>query len=158
MDDGIRAIELSETQRAALAVLSDALIPPDEDFPSATAVDPSGRFIARAMTLIPRQAGLVALLLDSVDVTKPQAELHRLEREVPEAFEALLSLVFGTYFTNRKVWKRIGYPGRRPTPPYPDEADYFLAGNILAPVLERGPFFRPTIPSRPKDSHDGDTS
>lgn len=43
-----------------------------------------------------------------------------------------------------RVWRRLGYPGRKPTPVLDDEADFYLDGGLLEPVIARGPIYRPT--------------
>lgn len=136
----------SESQLTKLGALADALLPgdPENEFRSASELDPKGRILARSIPLIPRQSASVAQMLDRVDVSDPVAALTAIQEGEPEAFSALLTLVFGTYLTNRKIWKRMGYPGRRPMPTYPDEFDYFLADGLLDPVVQRGAFYRPT--------------
>jgi hypothetical protein len=42
---------------------------------------------------------------------------------------------------NPKVRKRLRYPGQKASPPYPDEADYYLRDGLLDPVIERGPIY-----------------
>lgn len=127
---------------ARLAAFADALLPAEDELPSATQADPSQRFLTRAIALVPHQAALVAAWLATADASDPEAELRRLELEAPFTFEALANVVFGAHLANRKIWKRIGYPGRRPRPPYADEADSFLEDGILDAVVERGPFLR----------------
>jgi hypothetical protein len=43
--------------------------------------------------------------------------------EMTEAFQALALAVSGAYYMNLKVRKRIGYPGQKSDPPFPDEAE-----------------------------------
>ena len=59
--------------------------------------------------------------------------------EQPETFSALHLIVVGAYLINRRVWRRIGYPGRKPTPLLDDEADFYLEGSGLERVIARGP-------------------
>ena len=47
-------------------------------------------------------------------------EVERLYEQERSAFEALALAVSGAYFMNLKVRKRIGYPGQKSNPPFPD--------------------------------------
>src|SRR5205823_14248935 len=75
----------------------------------------------------------------------------RLRETDAEAFAALAEIVSGAYYMNVKVRKRIGYPGQKSNPPFPDEADYYLEG--LFPEREE-PFPEPvaTAPHRKRAS------
>jgi hypothetical protein len=59
--------------------------------------------------------------LDTFDV----AALHE---EDPDAFAALAEIVSDAHYMNLKIRKRVRYPGQKSTPPYPDEAEYYLEG------------------------------
>ena len=57
----------------------------------------------------------------------------------------LSTVVVGGYYLSPKVRKRIGYPGQKRNPPYPDEADYYLDdGKLLDPVRAMKSIYRPT--------------
>jgi choline dehydrogenase-like flavoprotein len=104
-----------------LAALADALIPAAGELPSASEADPSGKWLDRALAARPDLATGFDRALGADDVAA-------LVEEDPEAFEALALIVSGAYYMNLKVRKRIGYPGQKSAPPYPDEADYYLEG------------------------------
>jgi choline dehydrogenase-like flavoprotein len=117
---------------ARLAALADALIPAAGDLPSASAADPSGKWLARALAARPDLAPAFERALGAEDV-EALVDADR------EAFEALALVVSGAYYMNLKVRKRIGYPGQKSSPPYPDEADFYLEGLIPdreEPLLE----------------------
>jgi hypothetical protein len=120
-----------------LAALADALIPAAGDLPSASDADPSGKWLDRALTARPDLARAFERALEADD-------LEALAQADPEVFEALALVVSGAYYMNLKVRKRIGYPGQKSSPTYPDEADYYLAGDIVGPVVRRGQAYRPT--------------
>jgi choline dehydrogenase-like flavoprotein len=118
-----------------LAALADALIPAAGELPSASGADPSGKWLDRALAARPDLASAFERALDADD-------LETLAEADPEAFEALAVLVSGAYYMNLKVRKRIGYPGQKSSPPYPDEADYYLDGLLPEreePLPERSP-------------------
>jgi choline dehydrogenase-like flavoprotein len=118
-----------------LAALADALIPAGGGMPSASEADGTGKWIDRALAARPDLAPSFerALEADGVD---------QLQRDDPEAFAALAELVSGAYYMNVKVRKRIGYPGQKSNPPFPDEADFYLEGLLPEreePLPERRP-------------------
>ncbi len=118
-----------------LPALADALIPAAGEMPSASEADPSGKWIERALAARTDLAPQFERALGTRDV-------ETLQEEDPEAFAALAELVSGAYYMNLKIRKRIGYPGQKSTPPYPDEAEYYLEGLLpeqARPLPERRP-------------------
>jgi choline dehydrogenase-like flavoprotein len=128
---------------ARVARLADELIPAGDGLPSASEADPSGKWLARALAARPDLVPAFERALDA-------AGARALEAEDPEAFVALTTIVAGAYTMNVKVRKRIGYPGQKPTPPFPDEADYYIEG--LLPELPPAPEPVPHRPPRPASS------
>jgi choline dehydrogenase-like flavoprotein len=121
-----------------LAALADALIPAAGELPSASDADPSGKWLDRALAARPDLAPAFERALGTEDV-------ETLAEADPEAFQALALLVSGAYYMNLKVRKRIGYPGQKSSPPYPDEAEYYLEGLLPEreePLPERSPSAR----------------
>ncbi len=112
--------------------------------PSYTEVDRSGRFLTRALQALPHLAPRALQAADGLGDADPREYLTRLQQEQPDTFEALHLILVGAYLINRRVWKRIGYPGRKARPVLDDEADFYLEGGLLDPVVARGPIFRPT--------------
>jgi choline dehydrogenase-like flavoprotein len=104
-----------------LAALADALIPGEGGMPSASEADPSGKWLERALAARPDLAAPFERALAAVDV-------GALAADDPEALSALAHIVSGAYYMNVKVRKRIGYPGQKSNPPFPDEVDYYLEG------------------------------
>jgi choline dehydrogenase-like flavoprotein len=116
-----------------LARLADALIPARDGLPSASEADPNGKWIERALAARPDLAPAFERALGALDV-------RRLREDDAEAFAALAELVSGAYYMNVKVRKRIGYPGQKSNPPFPDEAEYYLEGLLperTEPLPER---------------------
>ena len=134
----------SEAQAAALRRLGDALAPNSATMPSFSEADKSGRFLTRAFEALPDHGPLALAAADGFGDGEPGVYLERLSSEQPETFAALHLILVGAYLINRRVWKRLGYPGRRPVPVLDDEADFYLEGSGLDRVIARGPIYRAT--------------
>lgn len=132
----------TDLERRTLGALADALIPASERMPSATQANVPGTWLDRTLRACPDLAGTLRPLLRVAAGREPAAEARRLAAEDPAGFEALALAVTGAYTMNPKVRKLIGYPGQKANPPYPDEAEHFLADGILDPVIRRGPIGR----------------
>ena len=106
----------SADQTARLRRLGDVLAPASETMPSFSEADKSGRFLLRAFEALPHLAPLAIAAADALGDSEPREYSERLSVERPEMFSALHSTVVGAYLINRRVWKRLRYPGasRRP--------------------------------------------
>jgi choline dehydrogenase-like flavoprotein len=129
-----------------VAELADALIPAEGNLPSASEADATGKWLERAFAVRPDLAPAFERALDGIGVPE-------LETADPEAFAALTTLIAGAYYMNVKVRKRIGYPGQKASPPYPDEADYYIEGLLPDPPPEPEPIAQE--PARPAVSPEG---
>jgi len=128
-----------------LAALADVLLPPADGVPAASEVDVHGKWIDRALRARPDlEPELLRVLDGGGEGESPEAWLARLRSEDAAASETLVLLVTGAYYMHPKVRKLIGYPGQKPTPEYPDEAEYYLRDGLLDPVVARGSIYRPT--------------
>jgi choline dehydrogenase-like flavoprotein len=127
-----------------LAPLADALIPAAGGMPSASEADATGKWTERALAARPDLAAGFARALEAADV-------ESLQKEDPEAFAALAEIVSGAYYMNVKVRKKIGYPGQKSNPPFPDEAEYYLEG-LLPEREEPLPERTPAAPRTKTDS------
>ncbi|MCC6223505.1 MAG: hypothetical protein IT201_08450 [Thermoleophilia bacterium] len=136
--------ELTSSQRSALSVLADVLVPAHDGLPAASEADAGGKWLARVLAARPDLEAELVRVLAGAAGREPAAELRRLEREDRTGFETLALVVTSSYFLSPKVRRRIGYPGQVASPPYPDESDYHLRDGLLDPVLERGSIYRPT--------------
>ena len=134
----------TEQQTAVLRRLGDALAPASEAMPSFSEADKSGRFLIGAFEALPHLGPHALKAADALGDRPPKEYLERLSSDEPETFSALHLILVGAYLINRRVWKRLGYPGRKPTPILDDEADHYLEGGLLDSVIARGPTFRPT--------------
>jgi choline dehydrogenase-like flavoprotein len=127
-----------------LPPLADALIPAVHDMPSSSEADATGKWTERALAARPDLAADFARALGAADV-------ESLQKDDAEAFAALAEIVSGAYYMNVKVRKRIGYPGQKSNPPFPDEAEYYLEG-LLPKREEPLPDPKPTAPRSNKGS------
>jgi choline dehydrogenase-like flavoprotein len=128
-----------------LAALADALVPAADGMPSASEADATGKWTKRALEARPD-------LVPAFERALGAGDLQRLAGDDPEAFSALTDIVTGAYYMNVKVRKRIGYPGQKSNPPFPDEADYYLEG-LLPPREEPLPDPVQVAPRPQRDVH-----
>lgn len=144
MSAATSAVVVSECQRETLAGLADVLVPAAEGMPAASEAGVAGRWLDRVLRARPDLGPELVRVLAEAEGRAPVAEIRRLQEEDEAGFGVLALVVTGGYYLNPKVRKLIGYPGQKPNPPYPDEADYYLSDGLLDPVLARGPIYRPT--------------
>ncbi len=142
---------LNADQRRALGALADLLIPRTDAMPSASEVDVETKWIDRALAVRGDLTDSLTGVLDRAGTDDPARELARLERDDAETLDSVKLLVSGAYYMSPRVRKLLGYPGQTQHPILPDEAEYYLEGDLLAPVLARGTIYRPT-PSNPQEA------
>jgi choline dehydrogenase-like flavoprotein len=121
---------LSAEARAAFAALADELIPGTDEMPKPSEIGAQERWLDRALAARPDLAAPLERALAAGRDARSIAE------EDKDAFGAVAALAEGAYYMHPRVRKRIGYPGQKPTPPAPDEAEYYLEG-LLDPLLAR---------------------
>jgi hypothetical protein len=148
---------LDPDQRRVLGALADVLIPRSETMPSATDVDVETKWIDRALAVRSDLVGTLAGVLDRAATSDPAAELARLERDDAETLESVQLLVAGAYYMSPRVRKLLGYPGQSQRPILPDEADHYLEGDLLAPVVARGKAYR-SLPTSTGNGAASDTT
>jgi hypothetical protein len=155
----VTAIVLPSDQQAAiLRRLGDTLAPANGGLPSFSEADRSGRFLRRAFERLPHLGPLALAAADGLGDAEPLDYVQRLAEEQPQTFSALHLILVGAYLINRRVWRRLDYPGRKPLPLLEDEADFYLEGDLLKQVIARGPIYRPAPPNgRESGTQDGGT-
>jgi hypothetical protein len=134
--------------RRTLAALADVLIPAADGMPAASEAGAAGEWLDEVLRVRGDLEAPLHSLLDRARGVDPAAEVERLEREEPDAFEALATAVAGAYFLNPEVRALIGYPGQQRRPIEPEDPPDYEQDGLLASVVERGPIFRPTPESR----------
>jgi len=136
------ALDFDREERAVLAGLADALIPAGEGMPAASAAGVAGGGLDRVLQARPDLAAEVKRVLAAARGRDPAAALSELRAKDPAGFSALAELVPGAYFMDPEVRALIGYQGQTARPIDPDPES--LLSDLLRPVLERGPIYRPT--------------
>lgn len=138
-------VELTAPERSRLAQVADALFPPSGAMPGASAVDTTGRWLDRVLAADPTLLQPLRAL-----AARPEQQgwvaATAMFAEDPATFEMAADALVAAYYMHPGVRKRIGYPGQRGTGPIlPDEYDYYLPDDLLAPVRARASsYVRPT--------------
>jgi hypothetical protein len=120
--------------------------------PAASQAGVHARWLDRLLAARPELGAELQTLLTSVQGHDPSEVVRDWIDRDPVALEQLLVIVTCAYYMSPKVRSRLGYPGQKPQLPYPDEADWYLRDDLLAPVIARGPVYRPTDYT-PEDRH-----
>jgi hypothetical protein len=136
--------ELTPAELRTFYGLADVLIPGGRGMPSASAADPTGGWVGRALTARPDLVDTISGLLADAAGRDPIAEVERLGRNDHDGFGALSLIASGAYLINPEVRSVISYPGQVARPIDPSEFAADLDGGLLDPVLERGAIYRRT--------------
>ena len=120
----------SEAHASLVEAIADVLIPPQGDAPSAGQAG-GVVFIDREVRRSPELRRLILEGLHKIEIAaqtkggKPFASLpektkvsvlQSIEASEPIFFEALIRLVYGSYYTNPEVLKKLGLPHEPPQP------------------------------------------
>ncbi|MDA1256857.1 MAG: gluconate 2-dehydrogenase subunit 3 family protein [Chloroflexi bacterium] len=146
--------QLTPADRTVLTHVLDQIIPPDGDFPGAGGlglaerVERSSQRSARLRSAL--LSVLDALSLDissraeggyaALEAERQISALTTVESSLPEQFAGFIELVYETYYTDDRVYKRIGWAGRPPQPEGFDLDPWDPA--ILENTRKRAPFWR----------------
>lgn len=132
---------LSPGDRAVLSAVADRLIPAAHGMPSASDIvtDARLRFVlaARPDLLEPIRSALRPDLGDDV-----QARIDALGRDEPAALGALQLAIVAGYYTDKRVWELIGYPGQEALSIRSWELPPYLEEGLIDAVIARGPAWR----------------
>jgi hypothetical protein len=134
-------VQLTDDQRSRLAALADVVIPPSETMPSASEIGVQGKWIDKSLAARPDLLEPLLAFIDHAAASEPAAAVESFIATDPESVEQVLLLLTCSYYMSPKVRKRLGYPGQKANPPYPDESEYYLRDGLLDPVIERGPIY-----------------
>jgi len=100
--------------------------------------------IDRTLECRPDLSQLITSVIDGR--AEPREELERLRKKQPDVFDKFAFAIAAVYFLNPEVRRLLGYPGAAPQrkAAKPGEAEDYLRGGLLDPVVARGPIYRPT--------------
>jgi hypothetical protein len=135
---------LTRERKATLAALADELVPAVDPWPSASDASVVEKWAERALAALPDHARTLARVLDEAEGRDPASEIRRLEQEDRKGLDVLVLVVVGAYYLSPKVRRVLGYPGPKRNLALDDEADHYLEGGLLDPVVARGSIYRPT--------------
>ncbi|WP_166880583.1 gluconate 2-dehydrogenase subunit 3 family protein [Salinibacterium sp. ZJ450] len=137
---------LTDGVRARIADLADRIVPADGQKPSASEVGVHTTYIDRALRVRPDRIGMLTTVLAHMERAESADVLENVEAEV---LEPVVELIIACYFMSRVARRSIGYRGQVAVPIAEGESEYYLEeGDILAPVLARGPIWRDTPDAR----------
>jgi len=135
---------LTDADRRVFGRMADYLIPEAEGMPSATMVGVSGTLLDAVLAARPDLTEPLVRGLRLVKDIDGVAGANRLNETDPKAFHAVALAASGGYYMSPEVKQLIGYPGQESRPFDPDKTTDYLDDGLLAPVMTRGPIFRPT--------------
>jgi hypothetical protein len=121
---------LDTAQRALLAAIGDALIPPIDDLPGAGTLACSGGLLERVLSV---RDDLDAPLRRAL---AEGADFPTLAERDPQAWFAVISAIAGSYYLDARVRRRIGYEGQVPQPVRPDNYPAYVAEGLLDHLLD----------------------
>ena len=133
-----------EEDRRTYASLADVLIPARDQYPSASQAGVAGVLLDVVHRSRPDLSDGLREVLESARGRNPSEFVFGLEKENPEAFGILTILVRGAYFMNPTVRRLFGYRGQLAEPIEYEARPEYLEDDILQPVIQRGPIYRPT--------------
>ncbi len=142
---------MTDPNPEALAAVLDTMLPGDDVFPSASAVDLAAEMIEHPVFAIPTQAALALLPegLHAADAAARIAAIAALEAHHPAVFAPFITAVYSVYYaaapTLRAVEAATGYAARPPQPEGYALKPFDPA--LLAVPAARAPHYR-TIPER----------
>ena len=148
-------VSFVEAQRTTLGRLADELIPAGDGMPSASQADVAGRWLDEVIRLRPDLGPKLAGILERFTAIDADVAIASLQTSDPDGFFVLTEVVAGGYFLNPEVRRAIGYPGQQSVPIVPEDPPDYERDGLLAPVLARGPIYRPT-PGTPSISRKTD--
>ncbi len=150
-------VRFDEEARRTYASLADVLIPAKDHYPSASQAGVAGVLLDVVLRSRPDLYDELRELLNKARGHDPSEFVWGLEKENPEAFGVLTILVRGAYFMNPTVRRVLGYRGQLAEPIDYEARPEYLEDDILQPVIDRGPVYRPTPGLPEKEEGAGET-
>ena len=135
---------LTVADRATFAAIADVLIPEAEGMPSASQVEVQGAVLDHVLALRPDLADHLVRGVRAAADPDLVAAVDALDRDDSAAFGAIGLVASAIYYMDPGVRRRLGYPGQESRPVTAQEEYDYLRDDLLQPVIDRGPIYRPT--------------
>lgn len=145
---------LTSASRSRLAAIADQLIPATDGMPAASSVGVTDRQLKVVMRSRPDLLEPLRRVLDTSFTGSAVEFLESVAERDPQGHEALVLTILGGYYSSEQVVRVLGYPGQSATVVQPDTYPPYIAEDLLAAVVERGPTFRQT-PNEPSPGATG---
>lgn len=135
-------VPLSSEERQRLGLIADVLIPGGAGLPSASNAGVTTEPIDRVISADPQMSATLAAVVWRDG--SPESVVEELRAHDRSTYERLVFAVSGAYFMVPHVRRSLGYPGIAPrrSPAAADESDFYLEGEVLQPVIDRGSIYR----------------
>ncbi len=137
-------IRLTTKEREAFAALANVLIPSAHGMPAAPEVGIQDEALDHVLSLRPELANDLVRGIRALGEGNAAAIAETLSRDDPAALGAIGLVAAAAYYMNTDVRQRLGYRGQESRPATDDEEHDYLRDDLLQPVIDRGPIFRPT--------------
>ena len=138
---------LTDRDRETFAAIADVLIPEAEGMPAASQVGVQGAALDYVLDLRPELRPAFERGLATCAGAVPAAAAEALNRDDPEALGAIGLIASAIYYMDPGVRMRLGYRGQEQRPARDEEEGDYLRDDLLQPVVDRGPIYRPTLNS-----------
>ncbi len=127
---------------ATLQEVGCILVRAENGIPGFAETDPDGETLAIALSHAGSRLRPVLDALATQPAENLKGRLEELAENEPSMFAELRDVLVCSYLSTPPMWRLLGYGGRVPRPPADGEAEEYLAGGVLEPVLARGPIYQ----------------
>jgi len=135
---------IDDDLRATFAAVADVLIPASKDMPPASGVDVAGAKLDRILSLRDDLKEPFFRGLKALKGKDPASAARALNVDDPRGLAAIGLVASAAYYMDPRVRELIGYPGQARYPIDPNAPPDYMKDNLLQPVIDRGPIYRPT--------------
>ena len=135
---------IEDDLRATFVSIADVLIPAFGSLPTASGAGVGGPVLDRILSLRDDIRDTFFRGLRTVAGKPPEAAARELNEQDPTALATIGLVASAAYYMDPRVKQLIGYPGQARYEIDPAAQPDYLLDNILQPVINRGPIYRPT--------------